>query len=142
MRETMWPAMRPTMVLYRHPVPRRARWALANALGLAMLAGACSSSSAPTAPSAPVVSAPAAPDQPPPPPPPPPVPTTVRYRVVFDALWSQVTHPQDYPGNPHFSPLIGATHSAAVRFWADGAIASDGRNGAVVPMGRFVITLL
>ena len=66
------------------------------------------------------------PEQPAPPAPPPPPPTTVRYRVVFDALWSQATHPQDYPGNPHFSPLIGGTHSAAVRFWADGAIASDG----------------
>jgi len=68
----------------------------------------------------------AAAPEPSPPPPPPPAPTTVRYRVVFDALWSQATHPQDYPGNPHFSPLIGATHSAAVGFWAEGAPASDG----------------
>jgi hypothetical protein len=50
----------------------------------------------------------------------------VRYRVTFDALWSQQTHPQDYPGNPHFSPLIGATHHGGVRFWTDGGIASDG----------------
>lgn len=95
---------------------------------VALIAAGCSSGSPPTAPS-PMVAAPAAPESPvppPAPPAPPPAPTTVRYRVVFDALWSQATHPQDYPGNPHFSPLIGATHSAAVRFWADGGIASDG----------------
>lgn len=118
---------RPTAVLGIHTAPNRATWALAAALGVVVLAGACSSPSVPTAPTPSTVSAPAAPEQPSPPPPPPsPVPTPVRYRVVFDALWSQATHPRDYPGNPHFSPLIRATHSAAVRFWAEGAIASDG----------------
>ncbi len=98
------------------------------ALVVAALCGACSNAGTPVSPTvaaAPVAAVPETPP-PPPPPPPPPAPTSVRYRVVFDGLWSQQTHPQDYPGNPHFSPLIGGTHTAAVRFWADGGIASDG----------------
>jgi hypothetical protein len=96
------------------------------------LAAGCGRATTPTAPSmAPVTSAadtaapPPAPT-PAPTPAPPPAPTTVRYRLTFDGLWSQQTHPQDYPGNPHFSPLIGGTHTAAVSFWRDGGIASDG----------------
>ncbi len=96
------------------------------ALVLAALCGACSNGGTPISPTLATAPVPAVPELPPPPPPPPPEPTSVRYRVVFDALWNQQTHPQDYPGNPHFSPIIGATHNAAVRFWADGGIASDG----------------
>lgn len=93
----------------------------------AIAAAACRGSDTPTAPTTatsgdPVTPAPA----PEPPPPPPAAPTIVRYRVTFDGLWSQQTHPQDYPGNPHFSPLIGAMHHTGVRFWSDGGIASDG----------------
>jgi hypothetical protein len=32
----------------------------------------------------------------------------------------------DFPTDPHFSPLIGGTHSDRVVFWAPGAIASPG----------------
>lgn len=53
-------------------------------------------------------------------------PATARYRFTFDALWSAATHPQDFPPNPHFSPLVGATHIAATRFWQEGATATDG----------------
>jgi hypothetical protein len=65
---------------------------------------------------------------PPPTPPPsePEAPAAARYRVVFDSTWTAATHPQDAPGNPHFSPPIGATHNASVAFWRDGALASDG----------------
>ncbi|MGE0815861.1 MAG: spondin domain-containing protein [Vicinamibacterales bacterium] len=55
-----------------------------------------------------------------------PAPATARYRVTFAATWSAATHPQDFPDDPHFSPLVGATHAATVRFWAEAAIASDG----------------
>ncbi len=48
------------------------------------------------------------------------------YRVAFDATWSRTTHPVDFPPNPHFSPLIGGTHSDAVQLWAPGAMASEG----------------
>ncbi len=51
---------------------------------------------------------------------------TATYRVTFTATWSADTHPQDFPPNPHFSGLIGATHNSAVVFWAPGELASLG----------------
>jgi hypothetical protein len=78
----------------------------------ALLAAACGSSSSPTAP-APV-----------PTPTPVPAPQAARYRVTFDGTWSAATHA--VPANPHFSALIGGTHDARVRFWQDGALASEG----------------
>jgi Spondin_N len=51
---------------------------------------------------------------------------TARYRVTFDASWSAATHPTDFPGNAHFSGLIGGTHGPAVRFWQEGGLASEG----------------
>jgi hypothetical protein len=53
-------------------------------------------------------------------------PATARYRFTFEALWSAATHPQDFPGDPHFSPLVGATHLASTRFWQEGSAATDG----------------
>lgn len=50
---------------------------------------------------------------------------TAQYRVDFDASWTAATHPGS-PSAPHFSPLVGCTHSAAVVFWAPGASASQG----------------
>ena len=49
-----------------------------------------------------------------------------RYRATFRATWSPATHPDRFPSTPHFSPLVGATHGAGVRFWAAGDIASAG----------------
>jgi hypothetical protein len=51
---------------------------------------------------------------------------TARYSVTFDSAWSAETHPADFPSNPHFSPLIGGTHSSRARFWAPGGTASAG----------------
>jgi hypothetical protein len=48
------------------------------------------------------------------------------YNVVFESVWSAGTHPTDFPSNPHFSGLIGATHASDVTFWADGSTASMG----------------
>lgn len=48
------------------------------------------------------------------------------YKVTFTSSWSAATHPMDFPGNPHFSPLIGATHNASVSFWMPGGLATDG----------------
>ena len=53
-------------------------------------------------------------------------PSWANYTVTFDATWSATTHPQSFPGNPHFSGLIGGTHHDGVEFWADGALASTG----------------
>jgi Spondin_N len=93
---------------------------------IALAAAACGADRTPTAPTAMADVPITPPAAPPPDDPAPPTPTNVRYRVTFEGLWSQQTHPQDYPGNPHFSPLVGATHHAGVRFWYDGGIASDG----------------
>lgn len=48
-----------------------------------------------------------------------------RYRVTFAATWSAATHPRNFPRNPHFSGLVGATHGD-VRIWQTGEVASDG----------------
>lgn len=53
-------------------------------------------------------------------------PETVVYRVTFNATWSADTHPEDFPPNPHFSPLIGATHNGFAVFWQEGGFASSG----------------
>lgn len=49
-----------------------------------------------------------------------------RYKVTFQADWSIATHPADFPGNPHFSGLIGGTHQAGFHFWELGGLASNG----------------
>ena len=51
---------------------------------------------------------------------------TATYRVTFDARWSAETHPQDFPANAHFSPLIGAIHGDDVEIWRVGGLASQG----------------
>lgn len=56
-------------------------------------------------------------------------PSTARYRVTFDATWTAATHRQDFPSNAHFSPLVGATHTAQVSFWREGALATEGIRG-------------
>lgn len=64
---------------------------------------------------------------------PPPVPggtvsTTeqARYRLTFNATWSDATHPVNFPGNPHFSGLVGAVHNEQIRFWEPAQIATPG----------------
>ncbi len=66
-------------------------------------------------------------------------PPRARYRVTFESWWSARTHPQDFPGNPHYSPLIGATHRAGAPFWMPGGLASPGmenmaETGSVSPL--------
>ncbi len=39
------------------------------------------------------------------------------YRLTFDATWSLATHPDQFPPNPHFSGLIGGTHTHEALFW-------------------------
>jgi hypothetical protein len=51
---------------------------------------------------------------------------TAKYRVMFNATWSEDTHPDDFPSNPHFSGLIGASHNDQVNFWREGELASSG----------------
>ncbi len=51
---------------------------------------------------------------------------TARYKVVFNATWSQTTHPTNWPAGAHWSGLVGGTHNAAVHFWREGETASEG----------------
>ncbi len=50
----------------------------------------------------------------------------VTYKVIFKSTWSEETHPDDFPPNPHFSGLIGASHNDKVSFWKEGKLASLG----------------
>ncbi|MBD3298189.1 MAG: elongation factor Ts [candidate division Zixibacteria bacterium] len=56
----------------------------------------------------------------------PPPEDSVRYQVTFTSTWSAATHPDGFPANPHFSPLIGATHCSCMSFWEVGELASPG----------------
>lgn len=90
-------------------------------LVLALFTG-CSNDSTPTMPT----EAPALPAPPAPTPPTPAAPQSARYRVTFDATWSRATHPIDYPSTAHFSPLVGATHGRAARFWGEVVLSTPG----------------
>ena len=48
------------------------------------------------------------------------------YRVTFSSTWSFASHPTNFPGNPHYSPLVGATHDASVVVWEPGGVATPG----------------
>lgn len=49
-----------------------------------------------------------------------------KYRVTFRADWNPNSHPVNFPRNPHFSGLVGATHRDGVEIWQDGGLASGG----------------
>jgi len=71
----------------------------------------------------------------------------VTYEVVFDATWSEETHPDDFPSNPHFSGLIGATHNDEVSFWTEGELASPGiknmaETGSKNPLQQEILTAI
>lgn len=64
---------------------------------------------------------------------------TATYEVTFTATWSEETHPDDFPPNPHFSGLIGASHNSYANFWREGELASPGiksmaENGSKNPL--------
>ena len=51
---------------------------------------------------------------------------TARYQVVFDATWSQATHPTNWPANAHWSGPVGGVHNGAVHFFRLGETSSEG----------------
>ena len=91
---------------------------IGTAASIAMTIACGGGSGSPTAGSGEIV--------PPTPPPQPIAAASATYRVTFSSTWSRATHPTDFPDNPHFSGLIGATHLESTRFWEVGAIATDG----------------
>ena len=57
--------------------------------------------------------------------------TSAQYSVTLTRLWTQNTHPFEYPestlvSGPHFSGLIGATHNGAYRIFREGAKPTPG----------------
>lgn len=48
------------------------------------------------------------------------------YQLTFQSTWSAATHPSQFPGNPHFSPLVGGTHNGNAVFWQPGGTATAG----------------
>lgn len=52
--------------------------------------------------------------------------STALYRVTLDATWSAQTHPDGFPPDPHFSPLVGAVHNEEAWLWEADGFASDG----------------
>ncbi len=52
--------------------------------------------------------------------------TIATYELKFTKLWTPESHPTDFPSNPHFSGMIGATHTPEVSFWELGGLASQG----------------
>ncbi|CRK89994.1 CLUMA_CG003720, isoform A [Clunio marinus] len=52
-----------------------------------------------------------------------------KYNFVFEGIWSNETHPKDYPFAvwlTHFSDIVGASHDANFSFWGENHIATDG----------------
>lgn len=52
--------------------------------------------------------------------------TEVSYTMTFNSTWSATSHPVNFPGGPHFSPLIGAVHNASFTMWASDEIVGVG----------------
>ena len=65
----------------------------------------------------------------------------VTYEVTFDAIWSEETHPDDFPQNAHFSGLIGASHNDKVHFWREGELASPGIKNMAETGGKSPLNL-
>ena len=65
---------------------------------------------------------------------------TARFSVTFNAQWSRASHPTDFPGNPHFSGLIGATHNSDVSLWTPGGSATPGIRNMAETGGKSPLT--
>ena len=64
---------------------------------------------------------------------------TATYELTFTSIWSSSTHPSGFPGNPHFSGMIGGTHNDQVRFWSTGQTASNGIRQMAETGGKSVL---
>ena len=49
------------------------------------------------------------------------------YTITFNATWDATTHPsQDFPDDPHFSPMVGLVHQTPNQLFELGSFASPG----------------
>ena len=65
---------------------------------------------------------------------------TATYRIDFSATWSSSTHPTNFPGGAHWSPLIGAVHSGRASFWEMGETSSPGMESMAETGGTGTLT--
>ena len=49
-----------------------------------------------------------------------------KYRVTFHGDWLEIDFPTHFPPTPHFSGLVGATHSSDISFWGVHRAATEG----------------
>lgn len=49
-----------------------------------------------------------------------------KYRVEIAFNWSSMSHPNAYPDNGHFSPLVAASHSSCYDIWTPNCYATKG----------------
>lgn len=62
------------------------------------------------------------------------------YKVIFQSDWSAVTHPDNFPSNPHFSGLIGATHNINTVYWKEASLASAGIESMAENGGKITLS--
>lgn len=48
------------------------------------------------------------------------------YQLTFNAKWNKTDFPTGFPSNPHFSPIIGATHNDQDFLWGTGKASTNG----------------
>ena len=63
-----------------------------------------------------------------------------KYEVTFEGLWSEKSHPKDFPMSRwllHFSDIIGASHSAGYRLVVKTSILQDINSGHTEKKGVF-----
>lgn len=48
------------------------------------------------------------------------------YRLTFNATWNSTNFPKNFPTNPHFSPVVGATHNDQDFLWRTGEPSTKG----------------
>jgi len=48
------------------------------------------------------------------------------YQLNFNAKWNEIDFPTGFPSNPHFSPIIGATHNDQDTLWGTGESSTNG----------------
>ena len=66
---------------------------------------------------------------------------TATYELTIDVTWSAETHPLDFPSNPTFSHLVGATHNDRYAMFRDGETGSSGLE-LIAERGRVSIFLI
>ncbi len=73
--------------------------------------------------------------------------SVVTYKVTFNAIWSNTSHPTPLPSGAHFSPIVGLTHNSMGSIYTDGALASPGiknmaETGNVFPLDNEIDALI